>query len=282
MDTQDTRFRSLVFAVGFLAFSGAVGTAQTPAAVWTQGTGWPEYIYVQSLELDPQNPARIWAGGVAGHEGNPGLFRSDDDGRSWVTIAGPDAPGDVQAIAIHPENASTIFTGFDLLRRSDDGGSHWASFATPGVDSRLVRVRLGQRAGHRSSLPRSALGGHERRASLAATTGARAGRRPARQKRSTESSSMAGVLERCTRAPTTANTSTELALLPRPLLGSRRRRLVTPGARTADRHGGLARRSDFPIPELRAPIRSTDGRGLRGLARRRPPEHRLRDRPGKG
>lgn len=101
-------------------------------AVWTQGTGWPEYIYVQSLVLDPQNPSRLWAGGVAGHEGNPGLLRSDDEGASWTTIQGPGAPGDVQAIAIHPENASTVFTGFNLVRRSDDGGSHWMSFETPG------------------------------------------------------------------------------------------------------------------------------------------------------
>jgi photosystem II stability/assembly factor-like uncharacterized protein len=127
------RHSSIVSAVFVLA-GATSATAQTQAAVWTQGTGWPEYIYVQSLALDPQNPSRIWAGGVAGQEGSPGLFRSDDDGHSWATITGPDAPGDVQAIAIHPENASNVFTGFDLVRRSDDGGSHWASFVTPAVE----------------------------------------------------------------------------------------------------------------------------------------------------
>ena len=131
MNVNRTGRHSLIVSAVFVLAGAAGATAQTQGVVWTQGTGWPEYIYVQSLALDPQNSSRIWAGGVAGHEGSPGLFRSDDDGQSWVTIAGSDAPGDVQAIAIHPENASNVFAGFDLIRRSDDGGLQWASFAAP-------------------------------------------------------------------------------------------------------------------------------------------------------
>ena len=130
-DSSPLKALRKLLVAGLLAIPAA-SLAQT--VVWTQGTGWPEYIYVQSLALDPQNPSTIWAGGVAGHEGNPGLFRSDDAGDSWTTIQGSGAPGDVQAIAIHPEVPSTVFTGFNALRRSEDGGLHWASFATPGTD----------------------------------------------------------------------------------------------------------------------------------------------------
>jgi len=56
-----------------------------------------------------------------------GLWKSPDGGKTWQRIAA--APGDVTALAVHPEKRDLVFagtgTGAGRLFISADGGASW-------------------------------------------------------------------------------------------------------------------------------------------------------------
>jgi photosystem II stability/assembly factor-like uncharacterized protein len=73
------------------------------------------------LERDPHNPARIYAGTQGA-----GIWRSDDEGRSWKQVG---LEGEiVKAVAISPHDPAVIYAGLKPARVcvSRDGGETWA------------------------------------------------------------------------------------------------------------------------------------------------------------
>lgn len=103
-----------------------------------RGATWEELDYsgspipaaLNDVEVDPENPDRVYLSPVAG-----GLLRSTDGGASWTEV-GPQGPADTVFsfghIAVAPSRPQTLYAvaGFDShlwLFRSDDGGSTWTA-----------------------------------------------------------------------------------------------------------------------------------------------------------
>lgn len=83
---------------------------------------------VWSVELDPEDPDRIYVGS------RPGGFRSVDGGRSFRPMAmgvGPECPIGVPRttnLVVDPRDHRRVWAGIEVdgVYRSDDGGEHWS------------------------------------------------------------------------------------------------------------------------------------------------------------
>lgn len=107
------------------------------------------------IVFDPAVPGRIYlhhGGGGTVESGiwqsrGAGLYRSDDDGRTWDLLTTPDMNTYVSAFAIDPTSSDTLYMGTSsapqtdgsapvayvnvgLLYRSDDGGRTWRELPT--------------------------------------------------------------------------------------------------------------------------------------------------------
>ena len=108
----------------------AAQPASASSAVRT-GHNWralgpPGVRYVQALAVDPGDGAVVYAGvyGVAGR----GLYKTTDGGSSWQRVT--DALNvDVMAVALDPENSSTVYVGTSGgeggVFKSTDRGTTW-------------------------------------------------------------------------------------------------------------------------------------------------------------
>lgn len=69
------------------------------------------------------------------------LFRSDDAGASWVTVAGGlPVPGLIYDIRFDPHTAGVVWlSSGDSLYRSNDGGQSWAALASTGLPEWIYR-----------------------------------------------------------------------------------------------------------------------------------------------
>ena len=100
---------------------------------------------VEWVEVDPGNPATLWAG--VDRPGNPAMFRSTDRGATWklLTDATQGEGGRMhpvgQRIAFTPGKGTTIFVpSTNLHYRSDDGGKTWRDFRVPNQDAYTFAV----------------------------------------------------------------------------------------------------------------------------------------------
>jgi photosystem II stability/assembly factor-like uncharacterized protein len=86
---------------------------------------------VRALEQSPSNPG-VWIAGA-----RSGVFRSDDDTRSWRRITSAD-DAELQnsdSLAIDPANPEVIYVGtYHLAWKTTDGGRNWTSIATGMID----------------------------------------------------------------------------------------------------------------------------------------------------
>jgi len=115
--------------------AGGVWRSDDGGQTWTlPGTEMVSRV-VNWIEVDPRDPATLWAGEEA--TGEPAFWRSPDRGRSWklVTVDRSfDAVG--QPIAFAPSKPSVVFVpSTNLHYRSADGGKTWQSFRVPGQDA---------------------------------------------------------------------------------------------------------------------------------------------------
>jgi hypothetical protein len=89
---------------------------------------------VNSVAFDPTNPLIMYAGGAQG-----GLWKSTDGGTTWTWLSSTWTQLAVNAIAIDPTNASTIYVargdyhgeiaGSYGIMKSTDGGTTWSEIA---------------------------------------------------------------------------------------------------------------------------------------------------------
>nr|WP_320178403.1 hypothetical protein [Roseovarius pacificus] len=123
-----------------------------PLSVPIQPSGWewlgPANVggRTRSLLIHPNNPQRMWVGGVAG-----GVWLSFDGGLNWAPSYDFMASMAISSMVLDPRNPETIFAGTgegfynaDAFRgfgvfRSDDGGRSWTQLAaTMNEDFRWV------------------------------------------------------------------------------------------------------------------------------------------------
>jgi photosystem II stability/assembly factor-like uncharacterized protein len=89
--------------------------------------GLPYSGAVNAIVTDPSNPTIAYIGAAGG-----GIWKTTDDGRSWVPLAQHLPSLQVQSIAISARDPRTLLVGLDVpdpqgvaLYRTDDGGRDW-------------------------------------------------------------------------------------------------------------------------------------------------------------
>ncbi|WP_224488295.1 WD40/YVTN/BNR-like repeat-containing protein [Robertkochia flava] len=83
--------------------------------------------YFCQLAVDPGNPEKLYAGGVP-------IIRSDDGGKTWISINGENVHSDHHAIWINPNKPGHIINGNDGgVNISYDDGASWIKNNTPAV-----------------------------------------------------------------------------------------------------------------------------------------------------
>ncbi len=109
-----------------------------PHPPWFHTSG-PVGGYIESIEIDPNNPDILYAGGVG-----DGIFKSTDQGQSWVmstTFLHPTV--NIKDIIISPSDSNKLFAlGTDgRIYRSTDAGSSWSDLDLEYSVSQLVLSR---------------------------------------------------------------------------------------------------------------------------------------------
>ena len=101
------------------------------------GTSWTRYSLTTStgfcyaIAVDPTSSNIVYAGGQGG------LYKTTNGGSSWSNITGA-ISGTIKAIAIDPDNPSTVFAGANGVFKSTNGGSSWTNTGCSGVNTLLV------------------------------------------------------------------------------------------------------------------------------------------------
>ena len=114
--------------------AGGVWRSDDAGQTWTLPGDEMVSRNVRWIEVDPGNPATLWAG-IEAREGS-GLWRSPDRGKTWASVKVDQfsfALG--QRIAFSASNPRLIFVpSTNLHFRSADSGKTWQSFRVPGQD----------------------------------------------------------------------------------------------------------------------------------------------------
>lgn len=109
--------------------------------------------FVQTLAIDPLNPATIFAGAgdvpMSPSDSGGGVYKSTDGGAHWQAMnTGFDANTQVTALAIDPRNPATVYavaggsgTDKSTVYKSPDGGAHWEP-ANAGLDPDILVLSL--------------------------------------------------------------------------------------------------------------------------------------------
>jgi photosystem II stability/assembly factor-like uncharacterized protein len=104
-------------------------------------------VAIPGLVADPQDTGTLYALDVFGGR----LFRSRDDGGSWLPISFMTSSGRVGPLAIAPSQPNVIYTGItscagsceNTIARSTDGGQTWTESRTALVGVRVVGGETG-------------------------------------------------------------------------------------------------------------------------------------------
>jgi photosystem II stability/assembly factor-like uncharacterized protein len=124
--------------------------ATSGGGVWRSDDGGQTWVLpgdgmvsrsVRWIEVDPLNPATLWAGIEI--MGGSGFWRSPDRGKTWASVrVDPTTSSAVgQPIAFAASKPGVIFVpSTNLHYRSADGGKTWQSFRVPGQDAYAFAV----------------------------------------------------------------------------------------------------------------------------------------------
>ncbi len=119
--------------------SGGVWKTVNAGVTWTPIFDDQSCYSIGCITIDPNNPHIIWVGtgeNVGGrHVGyGDGIYRSDDDGKSWTNM-GLEESQHISKIIVHPENSNVLWVavqgplwnkgGERGLYKTTDGGKTW-------------------------------------------------------------------------------------------------------------------------------------------------------------
>jgi photosystem II stability/assembly factor-like uncharacterized protein len=113
-------------------FGGGVFKSINGGQNWTAANDGITTGYVETLVIDPQNPAILYAG-TKGHDGQGGIFKSSNNGESWAAVnTGLPLPAFVYSIAIDPQNTNTLYAGLHGagIYKSINSGDTWTALNT--------------------------------------------------------------------------------------------------------------------------------------------------------
>ena len=129
---------------------GVIQVSQDDGKTWTKTTtfpGVPEYTYVSDIYPSPYNENVVFAtfNNIKSDDFKPYLLKSNDLGKTWVSIAG-DLPDDqvIHSILQDPVNENLLFTGTEFgIYFTLDGGSHWLKLGSglPDVAVRDIKIQ---------------------------------------------------------------------------------------------------------------------------------------------
>jgi photosystem II stability/assembly factor-like uncharacterized protein len=100
--------------------------------------GLPDNTEVYNVILHPRDPNTLLAAT------NSGIWRSEDQGKSWTNLQ-PTEKGEIMfALHFHPNDPSIVYCGTGLvgLYKSTDGGSTWRKMPTPTVKDHFPGAML--------------------------------------------------------------------------------------------------------------------------------------------
>ena len=110
---------------------GVIQVTNNDGKTWTKTTkfpGVPEYTYVSHVTPSNFNKNVIFASfdNTKSDDFTPYLLKSDDQGKTWVSIAGNLPKEPVHTIVQDPVNKNLLFAGLEFgLYFTLDGGHHW-------------------------------------------------------------------------------------------------------------------------------------------------------------
>jgi photosystem II stability/assembly factor-like uncharacterized protein len=99
---------------------------------------------VRWIQVDPADPATVWAG-IEPDGSHSAVWRTNDQGATWKPVADSYQGGRVQAtgapISFAPTQPKTIYVASTNLHyRTDDGGKTWRDFRVPNQDAYVFAV----------------------------------------------------------------------------------------------------------------------------------------------
>ncbi|MEL6537269.1 MAG: glycosyl hydrolase, partial [Bacteroidota bacterium] len=119
--------------------SGGVWKTENRGVTWSSIFDSQPVYSIGCITIDPNNPHTVWVGtgeNVGGrHVGfGDGIYKSEDDGRSWKNVGLPNSEH-ISKIIVHPSNSDVIWVavqgplwtsgGERGLYKSTDGGETW-------------------------------------------------------------------------------------------------------------------------------------------------------------